>query len=135
VSSKRRTANRRSTSAAGTERSGVQAAEVGARHRPGRRSAEDRTEAVLELLSGKATIDQVAARFGVHASTVEKWRDDALSGIAAAMRQGSGKSPEQLALEKELETVKDAFRDLAIRHELVQRALKTRPSWPAKSPR
>lgn len=113
----------------------MEASEVVARQRPGRRSVEDRTEAVLELLSGKASIDQVAARFGVHASTVEKWRDDALAGIAAAMRQGSGKSSEQLAVEKELETVKDAFRDLAIRHELVQRALKERPSSPAKSSR
>lgn len=43
--------------------------------------------------------------------------------------------PLTLAVEKELETVKDAFRDLAIRHELVQRALKERPSSPAKSSR
>ena len=48
------------------------------RGRPGRRSAEERTEAVLELLSGKASVDQIARRFGVRASTVEGWRDQAL---------------------------------------------------------
>jgi hypothetical protein len=30
--------------------------------RPGRRSVEDRTQAVLELLAGKATVDQLARR-------------------------------------------------------------------------
>ena len=44
------------------------------RSRPGRRSAEDREKAVLELMSGKATVDQVARRLGVQPSTVEKWR-------------------------------------------------------------
>jgi hypothetical protein len=31
---------------------------------PGRRSVAERTEAVLELLSGKATVDQLTRRFG-----------------------------------------------------------------------
>ena len=35
------------------------------RGRPGRRSAEDRRDAVLQLLSGKATVDQLAMRYGV----------------------------------------------------------------------
>jgi transposase-like protein len=41
---------------------------------------DDRTEAILELLSGKATVEQLALRFGVHAETVEKWREVALAG-------------------------------------------------------
>lgn len=32
------------------------------RPRPGRRSAEDRERAVLDLLSGKASVDQIARR-------------------------------------------------------------------------
>lgn len=133
--SKKRVEQNRMDSAAATERSGVKAAESEPRHRPGRRSVADRSQAVLALLAGKATVDQLAARFGVHASTIEKWRDDAIAGIESALRQGTAKPPEQLAVERELAMVKDAFRDLAIRHELVQRALKTRPSWPAKSSR
>ena len=44
------------------------------RGRPGRRSAEDRRLAVLELLSDKATVDQLARRYGVTSETVEGWR-------------------------------------------------------------
>ena len=113
----------------------MKAAESEPRRRPGRRSVADRLQSVLELLAGKAAVDQLAARFGVHAATIENWRDDAIAGIESALRQGTAKPPEQLAVGRELSTVKDAFRDLAIRHELVQGALKTRPSWPAKSSR
>ncbi len=63
------------------------------RGRPGRRTAEERRTAVLELLSGKATIDQLARRFGVLPSTIEGWRADALAGIAEALRRGPGRRP------------------------------------------
>jgi transposase-like protein len=105
------------------------------RGRPGRRSAEERTEAVLELLSGKASVDQVARRFGVHAGTVEGWREQAMEGIAEALRQGSGKSSRELQLEKDLGSLEKAFTHLAIKHELVERALKDRPSRPGRSRR
>lgn len=97
------------------------------RGRPGRRGAEEKTHAVLELLSGKTTLDSVARRFGVREATVEQWRQDALAGVAAAMRQGDGKTAAERALEKELQGLKKAFTDLAIRHELVKQALELRP--------
>jgi transposase-like protein len=50
---------------------------------------EDRTGAIVELLSGKATVDQLAFRFGVYPKTVDKWREVALEGIEQSMRQGS----------------------------------------------
>lgn len=104
------------------------------RGRPGRRSAEEKTHAVLELLSGKTTVDSVARRFGVREQTVEQWRQDAVASIAAAMRQGDGKSAGERALEKELHGLKKAFTDLAIRHELVKQALEVRPpSRPGRS--
>jgi transposase-like protein len=71
--------------------------------RPGRRTVEERRRAVLELLGGKATVDQVAMRFGVLPQRVEGWRDDALAGIDAAMKQGTGKSARELDLEAEVE--------------------------------
>ncbi|MGC3998577.1 MAG: hypothetical protein QM767_14370 [Anaeromyxobacter sp.] len=73
-----------------TEAAKAAAAPENVRGRPGRRSAEDRRRAVLELLGGKATVDQVAMRFGVLPETVEGWRADALAGIDAALRQGTG---------------------------------------------
>jgi hypothetical protein len=59
-------------------RSEAEAAPDVRRGRPGRRSAEERTSAVVELLSGKTTVDQLARRFGAHAGTVERWREVAI---------------------------------------------------------
>jgi transposase-like protein len=118
-----------------TERGGAEASDVGWRPRPGRRSAEERTQAVLALLSGKATVDQLAARHGVQPATIEQWRQLALEGVESVLRQGSAKPAEQVAVERELEKVREAFTDLAIRHELLSRAMKDRPSKPERSPR
>jgi transposase-like protein len=83
------------------------------RGRPELRSVDDRKEAVVELLSGKATVDQVAFRFGVHPKTVEKWREVAPEGIERFMRQGSGKSKGERDLERKPKALKRAFTDLA----------------------
>jgi transposase-like protein len=119
----------------GAERSEAEALDGAVRGRPGRRSAEDRRQAVLELLSGKATVDQLARRFGVHAATVESWREQAMEGIGEALRQGTGKSARELELERDLASLEKAFTHLAIKHELVERALKDRPSRPGRSRR
>ena len=66
----------------GAERSEAEdPAGAGWRGRPGRRSAEDRTLAVMDLLSGKATADQLASRFGVHSEVIEKWRALAIDAV------------------------------------------------------
>jgi transposase-like protein len=89
---------------------------------------------VLELLSGKATVDQIARRFGVYPSTVENWRTVALEGMTQSMRQGTGKGSREVELERKLKTLERAFTDLAIRHELVQRFLdERRPTKPGRS--
>jgi transposase-like protein len=102
------------------------------RGRPGRRTADERTRAVLQLLEGKASVDQIAQRFGVRSETVEKWRRDAVEAVTSAMRQGTTESPQERELEKKLKTLEQAFTDLAIRHELVQRALSERPTRPGR---
>ena len=119
----------------GAERSEAEVSADERRGRPGRRSVEDRASAVLELLSGKAGVDQLARRFGVHPSTVEKWRQDALEGISLALRQGTGKSPRELELEKRLMQVERAFTDVAIKKELLERFLAERPTVPGKWPK
>ena len=105
------------------------------RGRPGRRTAEERTRAVLELLSGKASIGALARRFGVRESTIEKRREQALESVEQSMRQGDPRSDRERELEKELKALRGAFTDLAIRHELRERALKNRPTRPGKSSR
>ncbi len=103
------------------------------RGRPGRRSVEDRVQAVLELLSGRASLDQLAMRFGVKAATVESRRQEALQAMSSAMRQGTNATPRERMLEKKLRGPERAFTDLAIRNELAERALSERPTRPGRS--
>jgi transposase len=116
----------------GAERSEAESPADERRGRPGRRSVEERAAAVLELLSGKASMDQLARRFGVHPTTVEKWRQDAVDGMAAALRQGSGKSSREIELEKRVKDLERAFTDVAIKKELLERFLAQRPTRPGK---
>ncbi len=124
-----------SAGADGAKRSEAESAPAAPRGRPGRRSAEERTTAVIELLQGKASIDQLATRFGVRPATIERWREEALKAVAGAMRQGSAKSARERELEHKLASLERVHTDLAIRHELVERALKDRPTRPGKSRR
>jgi transposase len=89
----------------------------------------------MDLLSGKATVDQLASRFGVHPEVIEKWRALAMDAVAAVMRQGTGRSSRESDLAKKLKSLERAFADLAIRHEVVQRTLDERPTRPGKSQR
>lgn len=134
--SRRNTEARTPSPASGAERSEAQGAGEGVRHgRPGRRSAEERTNAVLELLSGKATLDQLAFRFGVQAATIEAWRQEALIAIERSMRQGSSKPPELVELERRYADLEKSFTRVAMKHELLERALSDRPSVPGRSQR
>src|SRR5689334_590426 len=109
------------------------------RARPGRRTVEERQQAVLELMGGKATVDQIARRLGVHASTVEGWRQDALAGMAEALRRGNGKTPRELELERKANQLEQVVTKLSIQKCLLEQALDIeragRPTVPARSKR
>ncbi len=92
---------------------------------------------MLELLGGKATVDQVAMRFGVLPQTVEGWREDALAGIDAALKQGTGKSARELELEAENTVLRETALNAQIQVTLLQKAMgiTPRPSRPARSRR
>ena len=109
------------------------------RGRPGRRSAADREEAVLELMSGKASVDQLARRFGVQAETIEGWRTEALEGVRQAMRRGTGRLERETELERQIELLRHTVTEGAIAQALLKRALdeerKARPTPPARSSR
>jgi transposase-like protein len=110
-----------------------------ARVRPGRRTVEERQQAVMDLFAGKATIDQIARRLGVHASTVEGWRQDAMGGVTEALRRGSGKTPQELQLERKNQELEQVVTKLSIQKCLLENALETerahRPIVPARSKR
>ncbi len=102
----------------------------GQRGRPGRRSVQDRHNAVLEVLQGKATVDQVARRLGVRPETVVGWREAALEGMTAALQRGDGPSARERELELENDTLRDALTRSAMQVELLQREL----GIPARGP-
>jgi transposase-like protein len=106
------------------------------RGRPGRRSVEDRQNAVLELLAGKASVDQLARRYGVKAETIEGWRDESVAAIEASLRRGSSKSPREMELERENKLLRDALTRQTMKAELLERALEDRPpTLPGRSRR
>lgn len=109
------------------------------RARPGRRTVEERQRAVLDIIAGKATVDQVAKRLGVLADTVEGWRDEAAAGMAEALRRGSGKSARELELERENRQLREVVTKTAIQKALLEQALEIerakRPTAPARSRR
>jgi transposase-like protein len=116
-----------------------EAPEAEVRARPGRRTVDERRQAVLELMSGKATVDQIARRLGIHASTVEGWREDALGGITQALQRGSGKTAEELELERKNRDLEKVVTQLSIQKCLLEQALEMergkRPTGPARSGR
>lgn len=92
---------------------------------------------MLELMSGKASVDQLARRFGVQPETIEGWRAEALEGMREAMRRGTGRSEREAELEREVKLLRETVTDSAIAQALLKRALeeerKGRPTVPAKS--
>ncbi|MCC6642877.1 MAG: hypothetical protein IT386_17075 [Deltaproteobacteria bacterium] len=97
------------------------------RGRPGRRSTEERTRAVLALLAGRASVDQLALRFGVQGQTIEGWREQALEGIAGALRERE--------LVRQVADLEKTVTSLAIQRELLQRAVAAHPTRPGRSSR
>lgn len=108
----------------------------GLRGRPGRRSVAEKQEAVLALMAGKATVDQLAKKYGVRGETVEKWRDAALAGVEASLRSG-GVSPRERELERENAELRSVVTSLSIDKELLKREVTKHkgPTKPGKSRR
>ena len=92
------------------------------RGRPGRRSVAERQAAVLALMSGKASVDQLALKYGVRPETIEGWREQALAGVEAALRQG-GRTERERELERENTLLKSALTRATMKAELMENAL------------
>ena len=130
--------NRKLGDANNPERDAATSESEESRTRPGRRSVEDRQAAVLDLLAGKATLEQLARRYGVHADTVAAWRDEALGGIREALSKGA-KSAKERELERENRQLRGAVTEGAIREAILKRELEaargSHPTKPEKSRR
>lgn len=109
------------------------------RGRPGRRSAAERREAVMAVIAGKSSIDQVAKQYGVLPSTVEGWRDAAVLAIEQAMAMGNS-TPKERELEAKVEELEVALKRISIQHALAMNGVEewkktARPTRPARSRR
>ena len=115
--------------------SSAPAAEPAERGRPGKRSIEEKRQAVLDLLAGKATVEQLAKRLAVLPETVEGWRAEALAGIDAALRQKPQTSEREKQLEREKDSLERVVTKLVMKTELLERAIEMRkgPSRPGRS--
>lgn len=110
------------------------------RGRPGRRSAAERREAVMALLSGKATADSLAKQYGVHVDTVLGWRDAAVAAIDQAMVLGAGPSPREKDLEQQNAELRSALAQAMVERSIAMKGVEewkraSRPSRPARSRR
>lgn len=110
------------------------------RGRPGRRTAQSKADAVLKLLAGKTSVDQVARELGVRSATVEGWRDAAIEGIQATLTAGDGKTDRERELEKEVRELRETLQRATIERAVALKAVDawkraSRPSRPARSPR
>lgn len=118
------------------------AASAEQRQRPGRRSAVEKKAAVLKVLSGKATVEQEAARLCVHRETLQAWVDEGLAALDAAFRTTAGPSEEELELKKKNQMLERLVTKYVMQKELLENALeaeraekKRGPTVPGKSSR
>ena len=92
---------------------------------------------LTDLLAGKASVDQLARRHGVLPATVEGWRQDAIAGVAEALRRGTGKTERERELERAVEKLRHVVTETAIEKELLKAALEkerqSRPTGPGRS--
>ena len=107
------------------------------RVKPGRRSVQEKTEAVKAILAGKATVDSVAAKYGVRVETVLEWREQALEALQQALGTNEQGTPRERELERENKRLQKALADLAVERALLGQALEewkkqSRPSRPRR---
>jgi len=110
------------------------------RGRPGRRSVAEKRQAVLSLLSGKASVDQLARQYGGSAETVVGWRDQALVGIEEVLARGDSRTPRERELERENKELREAVARVSVERALAMQAVEewkrtSRPTRPARSRR
>jgi transposase-like protein len=94
---------------------------------------------VMKLLSGRASVDQLAQQYGVLPATIEGWRQAALDGISKALLT-DGRTERERELERENRDLKDALSRATVERALAIRAVEewkqqSRPSRPARSRR
>jgi transposase-like protein len=81
----------------------------------------DRQNAAMEVLQGKATIDQIALSLGVRPETVAGWRHVALADMESTPVRGDGPTERERERKRENDTLRNALTGSAVQIELLQR--------------
>ena len=95
---------------------------------------------MLKLLSGRASVDQLAREYGVYPETVEEWRAAALAGLEKGLADADGRSERERTLERENQDLREALSRVTVERALAMKAVEewkqqTRPSRPTRSRR
>lgn len=88
------------------------------------------------LLSGKASIEQLSAKYAVTQETIESWRAQGLEGLEASLKPGTTSTSREKELEAKLAQMSAALTRAVMEKELLQQALdverKQRPTVPSR---
>lgn len=52
-------------------------------------TAEEKAKIAIEALKGESTIAQISSKFGVHATQIAKWKQEATQGMIAGFKSKS----------------------------------------------
>ncbi len=77
---------------------------------------------MLDILKGKASVEQVARRLGVTTDTVERWQETAVAGVEAALTL-DGPSPRERALDRRVKELEEQLADVSVKYALAQRGV------------
>jgi transposase-like protein len=83
--------------------------------RKGKLAAEDKIQAVQDLIQGKGTVAEICSRYGISQTYLYKLRDKALEGMQTAlMSPGNRPVSKEQQLQCELDQAKQLIADQAI---------------------
>jgi putative transposase len=73
-------------------------------------SAEQKTQIVLEVLREEATVNEIAAKYGISPVMISRWKQEFLARVPEVFKKGASDAEKEL--EKEHRRVADLVRTL-----------------------
>jgi transposase len=83
---------------------------------------EFKAKVALEALKGKATVFELASRFGVHPTMINQWKRALLDGASGVFERGSRKVP--VIDEDQVRNLHAKIGELAVANSFFERKLK-----------
>lgn len=83
-------------------------------------SAEYKSKVALAAIRGDGTIAELAAKYGVHANMITKWKREALEGMKDTFDKGNGK--QRLDHEAEVKQLQAKIGELVVERDFLAKA-------------